>query len=218
MERLNAISAVFFDFDGTLVSLPVNYTRMRNRLSKLFATHGVKSNFKPLLDSVEHLLAELKDKNYPVSLLREARNKAYAIIEDEELVSVNQAQLANGAKKLLSFLQGNEIKVVIISRNGMGCIQACIEALDIPKPELIISRDEVDFEELKPAPRQATMALNKLKLKPTEVVLIGDSLYDIQCGRSLGIRTVLVGRSKHTEESLNADFVISSLSDLMELL
>jgi len=219
VEKYGAITAVLLDFDGTLVFLPTNYARMRSRLSKLFAHFGVKSTFRPVLDSVHDLLSKLADKNYPESLLREVRNKAYTIIDDEELVSVNQAQLANGVKEVLSFLQENGMKVAIISRNGIGCVQASIDTLSIPNPDLIVSRDDVNFEELKPAPRQVEIALDKLKLKPTEVIFVGDSLYDIQCGKSLGIQTILVAHDKNSEnKELNPDFVITTLYGIINFL
>ncbi|MFC2016533.1 HAD family hydrolase [Chloroflexota bacterium] len=206
------MKAFLFDFDGTLVFLRTNYLRMKLRLFWMFCRYGIISAFSPLLDSIENSLHKLERKGYPVSFLEEIRHKAYNIVSSEEVSAVKKARLVPGAEELLSLLRQNEIAIAVISKNGTHCIQACIDKLNVLEPDLIISRDDVHFEELKPSPVQVARAIDKLRLSREEVVIIGDSPDDIQAGRNLDIYTILVNRNKgYRNAGLAPDWTVPDL-------
>ncbi len=75
---------------------------------------------------------------------------------------------------------------------------------------------------LKPDPRPYKVALEKLGLKPGEVIFVGDNPNrDILGAKRLGIRTVLAKYGEWTaasEKSLRPDFEIGSIRDLLGVL
>lgn len=216
MEKYKDIKAVLFDFDGTLVFLPINYDQMRSKLKELFLQFGIESDFYPLIDSIEDSLLKLKD-NVSKSLLKIIKKRAYFIVDEEELKSIKNAKLANGTKEVLSTLKKNNIRIAIISRNGKKCINEGISRLNITKPDLIVSRNDVS--ELKPDPEHIMVALNKLKLKPSEVVLIGDSHHDLISGKRLNIQTFLIThRELQKKETLDPNYIISNLFEIRNIL
>jgi phosphoglycolate phosphatase len=211
------MKAVLFDFDGTLVHLPIDYASARRRLKGLFSRFGVKSNFHPLLESIEDSLSELENDGLTKTLVRKIKRKAYAIINEEERLSVEGARQVDQVRETLAAIKKKRLKFAIVSRNGTECIKKCISKLNIPEPDLVVARE--DTQKLKPDPQHLTIALKKLRLKPDEVIVVGDSYHDIAAGKGAGIMTVLFApRKKRAEIELAPEHVISDLPEVLNLL
>jgi len=215
----NGVKAVLFDFDGTLVFLPIDYSGMRRRLQRLFSKHGIKSSFHPLLGSIEQCLSEMMLKKYPHFKIENVKNDAYRIIEDEEVKAVKKAKLANGVKDVIAGLKQKGVKTAIVSRNGRKCIQMCISKFELPALDVIVARDDLrDAGSLKPDPRHALLCLKGLRTKPQNAIIVGDSHHDIEMGKRAGIRTVLVGHKGKNEKNLKPDYITEKLIEISILL
>jgi len=85
--------------------------------------------------------------------------------------------------------------------------------------DLVITAADVRKQKTSTAPYRA--ALNALKIKPEEALMIGDRVErDIKTAKSLGIKTCLAryGDIKKTEKGLSgADFEIEDIRDLLKL-
>lgn len=73
-------------------------------------------------------------------------------------------------------------------------------------------------------PQRAVDAAKLLKgrhFTGKDIVIIGDTPYDIQCGRHLGVRTIAVATSSYSVEALgaeNPDFVFPDLTDKVKVI
>ncbi|MFC1952575.1 HAD family hydrolase [Chloroflexota bacterium] len=211
MEKQRDLKAVLFDFDGTLVHLPTNYPRMRDRLKKAFAQFNIHSDFHPLMESIELTLCELGEKA-PPEVGRQIKEKAFAIIEEEELDAVENAQMADGAREVLLSLQNRCMAIAIVSRNGRNCIEKCFSKFNLPQSDLIVAREDVN--KLKPHPEHFGVALERLGLEPAQVIIIGDSYHDTDGGKELGIETILViPENIEPKDVTRGAYKISSLSE-----
>jgi len=84
--------------------------------------------------------------------------------------------------------------------------------------EALISLE--DTENHKPHPEPIYKALEVLDLKPHEVVMVGDSPYDIRCAKNAGVSCAVVGWSMLPVEVMQAerpDHVINDLAELGKL-
>lgn len=90
-----------------------------------------------------------------------------------------------------------------------------LEEFDIKKYfEKVYLSVEVGYE--KPDPRFFQYILRGLNLDASEVVMIGDDYRnDIEPAKSLGIKTIWVN---YLEQEGEADFVISNLKEILEIL
>jgi phosphoglycolate phosphatase len=72
--------------------------------------------------------------------------------------------------------------------------------------------------EKKPSPAPCLYVLDKLKIKPEEAVLVGDTEADIQCGKAAGIKTVaaIYGYGKPGFQ-WEADAIISDITQLPKI-
>ncbi len=69
----------------------------------------------------------------------------------------------------------------------------------------------------KPDPEMLLKAAAKISVDPSECVMIGDSLYDIEAGKRAGMKTIGVCTGGNTPESfssLNPDLILDQIGDL----
>ncbi|MCW1296178.1 MAG: HAD family hydrolase [Candidatus Parvarchaeota archaeon] len=212
MEKLKGIKAILFDFDGTLVNIPINYKKIRLELKKLFLIHGIKTDFKIILKSIEKAY-KIKDHEKVNKLV----NEAFSIVTKYEISGAKRAKEVLGAHNLLKKLKEHGFKIAIISRNSYESIEIALKKTKLDKYiDLIISREDV--KKIKPHPEMIKKALGYLKLKSSEVLVVGDHLYDIIAASrakviSIGIKT------KHSDFSnCHPDFIVSDLKQLLKLI
>jgi phosphoglycolate phosphatase len=71
---------------------------------------------------------------------------------------------------------------------------------------------------LKPSPEPLLYITNKWRLKPQQVMMVGDFLYDILMGKRAGCQTAFVTNGKNPPEGLDCDIVVSRLEELIPFL
>ena len=78
-----------------------------------------------------------------------------------------------------------------------------------------------DTEKHKPNPDPIFKALECLKLDPCDALMVGDSPYDLLCGKNAGTFTAVVKYTEHSLKTLldlKPDFVLNQIQDLSEIL
>ncbi len=77
-----------------------------------------------------------------------------------------------------------------------------------------------DVALLKPNPKIFRLPLKKLKIKPAEAVMVGDSLRtDMTGAKRAGMKSILIDRkNRHKGKKLSVDAVIHSLDELDEII
>jgi pyrophosphatase PpaX len=72
----------------------------------------------------------------------------------------------------------------------------------------------------KPDPEPVQLALEQIKLSPTECLMVGDSPFDLASARQAGVKTAAVRWTQIDWETLLAerpDYVLNSIEDLFEI-
>lgn len=125
-----------------------------------------------------------------------------------------------GISELLTFLKEQGISVHVLSNKrdafvkdliihyfGEGVFgQACGERVGVPK---------------KPDPTGAIEIAKELCLSPEKILFIGDSVYDVICGKDAGMHTIAVSWGYQSEEQLmdeKPDFFAKTPHDIMDYL
>jgi membrane protein len=109
-------------------------------------------------------------------------------------------------------------RIVLASSAGQSEIDHYIGLLDAASlVEASTSADDV--EETKPAPDIFASALEKMApLKPEEVLIVGDTPYDIEAGAKCGIRTVAVRSGGFSDAALREAGALAVYDDVAALL
>ena len=203
------IKAVIFDLDGTLTTIEERfYAVVRDSLRKytkntLDRNELLKSfNF----DTVDQLLIKTgltkeKIQNFWLDFLIGYRQQKYWKI----------SKLIGGVVDTLRELKNKGLKLALIT-GGIANQESFSKELeylgikeffDVALPGS--GSEDIDKEWRKKG--QVEKALDFLKMKPSECILIGDYVADIKTAKYFGMKSVLVGKRKslHLDADLNLD-------------
>ena len=160
-----------FDMDGTLTVAVHHIAAIREAL-------GIPAED----DILTHLAALPADEA--------AAKHAWLLEHERELAEASTA--ATGAVELVRELAARGCRLGILTRNARELAHVTLEAIglaDCFPVEHVLGRDEA-------APKPSPDGLLKIAaawgVAPSELVMVGDYRFDLDCGRAAGARTILV--------------------------
>jgi len=164
------------DLDGTLVSLPIVFDDIRNKVRAFLKTDH---SLRPLAVSIPIVTGGNKD----------LMERVFKIIEEEELKATTQAVYNPELHDFLKRLKAKEFKLGLITQQGQKPAEVALKKMKIYELfDIIIARELViDRTE------QLRLALKLLKAIPEETIYLGDSPMDLEAGVALNCFTVIVG-------------------------
>ncbi len=191
------IQAVLFDFDGTLTRPgALDFAVIREELNCPADT--------PVLEFIEALPDDT------------ARSAAYAALDRFELDGAAGSGPNTGAEEILRFIRARGLLTGIVTRNQHACVIRAIEnftGVQVSDFDVIISRD--DPAAPKPSPEGILLAARRLGVRPENVLVVGDFLFDIEAGNAAGAVTVFLQNPAAAETAAaESDFTIDTLSAL----
>ncbi|MDW8107259.1 MAG: HAD-IA family hydrolase [Armatimonadota bacterium] len=216
MQSHLPLRAILFDIDGTLidtVNLIVNaldYT-YRKHLGITLSREELRRLIGLPLKVQMHYLDDRVPESPPHEQMEADEMAYYAAHRDQERVVPEAVEAVR-----VAYRKGYATALVT-SKNRAEL------ALSLPKLELdsfvdtIVTAD--DTERHKPAPDPVLKALERLQLAPEQAVYIGDTVFDIACGRAAGVQVGTVAWGAHLPEDLRAaqpDYYFETPADLLQ--
>ncbi|AIR89445.1 HAD family hydrolase [Pseudomonas cremoricolorata] len=168
---LSQIRHWVFDMDGTLTVAVHDFAAIRVALDI------------PAQDDILSHLAALPAE--------EAAAKHAWLLEHERDLALG-SRPAPGAVALVRELAGRGCRLAILTRNARELAHVTLQAIGIAdcfEHEHVLGRDDA---EPKPSPEGLLKIAQAWAVAPHEMVMVGDYLNDLDCGRAAGARTVLV--------------------------
>jgi HAD superfamily hydrolase (TIGR01509 family) len=209
------VEALLVDFDGTLVSLGVDWDQVRADLAALFRRWSVESTFRPLNPEIARALADVAGR--APGEAAEARTAAFDLLRRHEVEAADRAEPLDGARELLEWASDRRLPVAVISSNSVDAIERVVRRFAWPPPAAVVGRETVDAA--KPDPEGARLALHTLGVRGERAVMVGDSDYDVEVGRAVGAATVWVRTGGFRQLNYTrADASVASLRELPPLL
>jgi hydrogenase expression/formation protein HypE len=190
---------VLFDFDGTLTTPgAIDFAAIR---------HDIQCH--PEMD----ILAFIDTLDAP------SRVVADATVDRYEQVAAARARPNDHAEDVLQQLAGYGVAAGIITRNNRRGLERSLEnfpVLSVDHFDVIITRD--DALPPKPDPAAVFAAAERTGTDLQNVMMVGDYLFDIACGRAAGVTTVWL-QSEHWTPDAAAppDHTVLSLAELPPL-
>lgn len=208
-----AIKNILFDLDGTL--LDTNELIIQS-FQHTYQRHlGKQVNKEEIIKSFGEILKVTLDRECGEAseeAIETYRN--FQIGNFEKLIAIHI-----GVKEIVKELHTRGYKLgVVTSRINDSAIRGLKHFGLIDYFQSIIGADDTHLH--KPDPTPAFMALKELGGKPEETLLVGDSPFDILCGKNAEITSVAVGWSALPMDMLlkyEPDYVIDSMEELMQL-
>jgi HAD superfamily hydrolase (TIGR01549 family) len=187
--------------DGTLTQPgAIDFARMRSRLA---APAGV--------DVLDHVAAAPS---------REERDARARIVAEEEMLGIERQRLMPDLSAIVAFTSSRPaLRVGLLTRNNaaaaahtMGLLRAAGATF-----HRALSR-EWDGGPPKPDPAALLSMADAWAVSTAEMVMVGDSIDDIACGRAAGATSILIGDGDEPAARALAHFTVPSLAALAELL
>lgn len=213
------IEAVIFDFDGTIMNT--------NRI----VMESWQYTYRELTGKEGDKNAILKTFGEP---LEQSMINAFPNISSEVSVATYRGFHRDNFLNMIELFPGVENMLADVKKAGykMGLATSRLKATTYQGLDKYNMRDTFDVivtvedvSKHKPDPESLIVTAEKLGAKPENSVMVGDSRFDILCGKNAGALTVLVGWSEAMPSDINAikieerpDFLIKSASELAGIL
>jgi HAD superfamily hydrolase (TIGR01509 family) len=192
---MNSFRGVIFDLDGTLVQSGLDTKSFRELRTEL----GIPLQEISIMDYIYRM---------PKLERADAFSKLYAF-ERRGILNINPSP---GVFDLLKLLREKNILTSVLTANSRtNAIESLVRVgLDF---DVIISRDDAT---IKPSPDGVESILKNWDLKPYEVLVIGDYLFDITAAHGAGCKAALITNGEKKDYDDQAEFVWETLSDGIE--
>lgn len=197
-----------FDLDGTLVdSLPVVERSWCTWADRFGIPHDEVLNFihgKQAITSLRHFLPGRSEEDIQAE---------FRYLETVEAQDTDGITALPGAVALLTQLDNAGIPWAIVTSGSVPVAHARHRAGGLPEAKIFVTAERVRHG--KPAPDAYLLGAELLGLAPQECAVVEDAPAGLLSGLSAGCRTIAVNVPADAPRLDEADFVLTSLEDLI---
>ena len=212
MASKNRIKAIVWDLDGTLIQFKIDFIKARKAAIRTLKKYGIPKNQlsldKTILDNINSSRELFKDMYYTDQKIKEILKEVDEEIDKVEYEAAIQATLINGIDEVLKFIKDKKLKQAIYTYNSNKNAKISLEKVNLLHFfDVIVGRNDVSNP--KPHPDHMLSICNKLGIKPSESLVIGDTHRDIEGAFNVGARSIAIRNKFFKEEMLQiADKVV----------
>jgi HAD superfamily hydrolase (TIGR01509 family) len=182
------IKGILFDIDGTLV---LSNDAHAAAWQDAFAEHGYNVSF----EAVRRLIGMGGDKlvntlfpelSYDVGLGKTIKERRVGIFQEKYVAAL---QPTPGSRELVSEVLQRGLRTMVASSASKAELDALLQAANVADL-LTEATTSDDAENSKPDPDIIQVALQKINLPADEVVMLGDTPYDVEAAGKAGVKCV----------------------------
>lgn len=217
------IKLVAFDWNGTILADTNAVVAGDNAVLKYFGRR--KTTLKEVQ---ENFIMPIRDfyiaMNIDPKQLDENPGKMWSLFAKAYEPLEKKCRTRSGTKDILKYLKAKKIKVVIFSNHMVLHINKQLQRLNINGfVDEILARPLDDLSHLHKRSKEKKLhdSVNKFKIKPKEVLVVGDTEEEIDIAKHFGYYSVGLTGGNITTARLKAtkpDFLIHNLKDLKKII
>ena len=142
------------------------------------------------------------------------RARAWSVVERHETAALDRAELQEGASDLLGRCRRSGIKAGLLTRNLKSNVDYVCRMYRL-EFDAVVTREQLPA---KPHPGAVTRILEQWHMPAAAVLVAGDYVHDIECGRAAGCKTCFFQNPGKPFFGADADFVVSSMAELERII
>ena len=208
------IKAILFDMDGVVIDSERLYSSSEK---KLLAKYGVKfdcDDWNYIKGCTESQFYDLVYKKFNIPISR------------KQLIKEGRAYLMEVFTEKLNYMKGfnslystinKKYKLALVTSTGPILVDHIDSLLSI-KSKFDVVITSLDTEQHKPHKAPYSKAMNILGVKKEECIVVEDSLQGVKSGKSAGATVVALEGSIDKKYLKEADYIISYLPDIENIL
>jgi pyrophosphatase PpaX len=211
-NRARRLPAILFDMDGTLLDSIELILQ-----SAEFAFEGrerkpSRAEWQALIGTpLDVMLRNWASDEEDLLALR-ARYREFQLANHHRLV-----RIYDGVPEVLAELHARGHPMAIVSSKLDRGIRMSMDYFDLTKYfDVIVGIESTKHH--KPHPEPVLFALNKLGVKPTEAVFVGDSPHDVEAGNAAGVPVIACTWGAYTRDEIAAASPAKCFDDVRGLL
>ncbi|WP_035571553.1 HAD family hydrolase [Halonatronum saccharophilum] len=211
MEKLEA---VIFDMDGVIIdSEPIYFEIERRLFNALNLDLSQKEHQSFVGMTIKGLWKEIK-KKYPIN---HSIKELSQIHKDEIFSYMSNAEklpLVVGINKLIEEISKEGLKMAVASSSPKRLIEIILDKLKLDKSfDLLISGEEVMHG--KPSPDIFLYTADKLRVKPTNSIIIEDSANGVRAAKTAKMKCIGFQNLNSGKQDLSpADIIVDSIDEV----
>jgi len=168
------IKGIIFDLDGTLIKLPINYNAIQINLKEFF---NISEDLKPLIPTIIKMSKNDHEKT----------KTAFDLICKEEILASKNFKIMNDAIDILKFLKSKHLILCLVTMQCRNALEKILKQMNISDLfDSVISRDE-NYDRFE----QIQKSLNNISILPSEIIVVGDRIHDVESAQKAGCVPVL---------------------------
>ncbi|MDZ8028295.1 MAG: HAD family hydrolase [Nostoc sp. DedQUE11] len=201
-----ALEGVILDIDGTLV---ISNDVHANSWVEAFAAYDLEVPFEKVRPLMGMGGDQLIPKVVPELDGEDGTGKAIAKLRKQLLFDkyIPQITAANGSRNLILKMQKAGLHLVVASSASSEELEIMLKIAQVDDLLSEVTTSD-DAEASKPAPDIVQAALEKGKMTPDKVVMLGDSPYDIESAGKAGVGVIAVRCGGFSDEQLSGSVAI----------
>lgn len=211
-----AVQGVILDIDGTLV---ISNDAHAQGWVEAFAAHGYEVKFEQVRPLIGMGGDQIVPKFAPGLSGKEGKGKEIADRRKELIINKFGKNLAPapGSRQLLLKIQDEGLRMIIATSATSEELEVLLKAAQVDD---ILNKDEAatssDAKASKPEPDIVEAALSKLGMQPSDVLMLGDTPYDIESASKAGVAVIAFRCGEFDDSQLkNARAIYNDPADLL---
>jgi len=205
--------AIFFDVDGTIISLEVIVKTFQSCCRQLNARVLTKKEI--MENAISYKLSEALDKLLP-EVDYEKFKKCFEITQIKNFK--NFSKILPFVKATFNLINKRGIKIGVVTTKSRSEALAILNGYDLPFNTLVSGSD---VKKRKPDPEPVLKACENLNLDPKDCIFVGDHPFDMLAAKSAGcfaVGTLTGWGNRENLKNAGADDIIKNLSSLKKLI
>lgn len=223
MLDFDSISTIITDLDGTLVELKIEYEKARREsINILMEIHSFPKDFFSNKDTLSQLyekaLEILRNEEHE-TIINEITEKLSKIANKYELDAAKKTNLFPGVLSSLKKIRNLSKEILLLTVNGEESVNYIIKRFKMQDYFSYIFNRRMMFN-FKQHPNFLLKSLKRMGIEPEKTLVVGDSVYDIRCGKYIKAKTVGItsGMSSYDQlQKSGADYIIDTFPQLFNL-